>query len=295
MKMIMIVILSALPAYAGGASVFTDPSFQNFTELAYGYKKPGRVHAAPANLRDAVGSASAGDTIRHGVPVPFSSLAAAVPPSPLVAPAVLENGPTLPPDVPAGWPHMIYRVRSALRRGPISAFVPSPGPVPASVHKDLVFISFVPVAEDFGPLVNELSSASGFIYTGERALRYNTSTTAQVKVYGLVPAARLSSVYCHPAVARVGLERGRPELPLKTPVAFTLRVPAGVNPGEFIESFVSSMSEKAGFALAASVPDAGGRPGHDSFTPYSLSGEVHSDRVNELIGSPFVSSVSVKS
>lgn len=284
-KTLAILILSALPAYAGGASVFTDPSFQNFTELAYGYKKPGRVHAAPSDLRDAVGS------------VPASSLAAAVSPaSPAeVETPVLKSVRTLPPDVPAGWPHMIYRVRSALRRGPISAFVPSPGPVPASVHKDLVFISFVPVAEDFGPLVNELSSASGFIYTGERALRYNTSTTAQVKVYGLVPAAHLSSVYCHPAVARVGLERGRPELPLKSPVAFTLRVPAGVNPGEFIESFVSSMSEKAGFALSASVPDAGGRPGHDSFTPYSLSGEVHSDRVNELIGSPFVTAVSVKS
>lgn len=284
-KILALLTFSALPAYAGGANVFTDPSFQNFTELAYGYKKPGRVHTAPSDLRDAVGSA------------PASSLAAAVSPAaPAEAEApVLKSGRTLPPDVPAGWPHMIYRVRSALRRGPISAFVPVPGPGPVPVHKDLVFISFVPVPDDFGALVNELASVSGFIYTGERALRYNPSTTAQVKVYGLVPAASLASVYAHPAVARVGLEPGRPELPLKTNVAFTLRVPAGVNPGDFIESFVSSMSRRAGFALSVSIPAAGGRPGHDSFTPYSVSGEVHADRVNELIGSPFVTAVSIKS
>lgn len=284
-KTIAIILFSALPVCAGGASVFTDPSFQNFTELAYGYKKPGRAHAAPSDLRDAVGSA------------PVSGLAAASVPYPLaeVKPPVRETGLTLPPDVPAGWPHMVYRVRSALRRGPISAFVPAPGAIPVSVHKDLVYISFVPVPDDFGQLVSELASVSGFIYTGERALRYNPSTTAQVKVYGLVPSASLPSIYSHRAVARVGLERGRPELPLKSSVAFTLRVPAGVDPREFIDSFVSSMSERTGFALAASVPGAGGRPGHDSFTPYSLSGEVHSDRVNELIGSPFVTAVSVKS
>ncbi|KAF0127300.1 MAG: hypothetical protein FD189_367 [Elusimicrobia bacterium] len=333
-KTLAIMLFSALPVYAGGATVFTDPSFQNFTELAYGYKKPGRnneppahqvpgamppgrAHAAPSDLRDAVGSASAGDAMRPvaELPAPTAGNAAlfqqvvplvnAVGPAsvgdtkphgvPLAKPPAPETGLTLPPDVPVGWPHMIYRVRSALRRGPISSPVPSPGPVPASSHRDLVFISFVPVPDDFGPLVSELSSASGFIYTGERALRYNPSTTAQIKVYGLVPSASLPSIYCHPAVARVGLERGRPELPLKSTVVFTLRVPAGVNPGEFIESFVASMSARAGFALAASVPAAGGRPGLDTFTPYSVSGEVHSDRVNELIGSPFVTTVSVKS
>ena len=283
-KTLLIITLSALPAYAGGPNVFTAPSFQNFNELAYGYKKPGRAHAAPSDLRDAVG------------PAPVSSLAAAAPAAPAEAKAPApEAGLTLPPDVPAGWPHMVYRVRSALRRGPISAFVPSPGPVPSGAHKDLVFISFVPVPENFDALLKELSASSGFIYTGERSLRYNPSTTAQVKVYGLVPSASLPSVYCHPAVARVGLERGRPELPLTSEVAFTLRVPAGVNPGEFIESFVSSMSGRAGFALAASSPAGGGRPGHDTFTPYSLTGQVHSDRVNELIGSPFVTAVSVKS
>lgn len=269
---------------AGGAAVFTDPSFQNFTELAYGYKKPGRAHAAPSDLRDAVASAPSG---LAGVKPPP---AAAAPKAEAVPPAA-----TLPPDVPAGWPHLVYRVRSVLRRGPISAFVPSPGSAPAPAHKGLVYISFVPVPDDFGPLVGELAEKTGFVYTGERALRYTPSSAAQVKVYGLVPSAALPSVYGHPGVARAGLEGGRPELPLRSEVAFTLRVPAGVNPGEFINSFVTAMSERTGFALAFSAPAAGGRPGHDTFTHYSLSGEVHSDRVDELIGSPFVTAVSVKS
>ncbi|MDQ7772092.1 MAG: hypothetical protein RDU13_01080 [Elusimicrobiales bacterium] len=284
-KTLAVIFLSALPAYAGGASVFTDPSFQNFNELAYGYKQPGRGHRPPSDLRDAVISAPAG-------------LAAMTPPAPLAASKTEAARPpaaTLPPDVPAGWPHLVYRVRSALRRGPISAFVPSPGSSAAGAHRGLVYVSFVPVPDDFGPLVKELADKAGFVYTGERALRYTPSSTAQVKIYGLVPSASLPSVYCHPGVARVGLEGGRPELPLRSEVAFTLRVPAGVNPGEFIESFAASMSERAGFALAVSAPAAGGRPGHDTFTPYSLSGEVHSDRVNELIGSPFVTAVSVKS
>ncbi len=292
-KTLLITLLSALPAHAGGASVFTDPSFQNFNELAYGYKRPGRNNEPPAHqvpgamppgLRDAVASAPSG-------------LAAVTPPSAVSAPkdGAAQPSATLPPDVPAGWPHLVYRVRSALRRGPISAFVPQPGSSPDGAHKGLVYISFVPVPEDFGPLVKELAETSGFFYTGERALRYTPSTTAQVKVYGLVPSASLPEVYSHPAVARAGLEGGRPELPLKSSVAFTLRVPAGVNPGEFIDSFTAAMSERTGFSLAVSAPAGGGRPGHDSFTPYSLTGEIHSDRVRELIGSPFVTAVSVKS
>lgn len=292
MKITMLILFSALPAYAGGgagpsaggAAVFTDPSFQNFNELAYGYKQPGREHLPPSDLRDAVASAPSG-------------LASATPPAAAAAPKpeAVPHAATLPPDVPAGWPHLVYRVRSALRRGPISAFVPQPGSSPDGAHKGLVYISFVPVPEDFGPLVKELADKSGFVYTGERALRYTPTSTAQVKVYGLVPSASLSSVYCHPAVARVGLEGGRPELPLKSAVAFTLRVPAGVNPGEFIGSFVAAMSERTGFALAVSAPAGGGRPGHDTFTPYSLTGEIHADRVRELIVSPFVTAVSVKS
>jgi hypothetical protein len=213
-KTIALLLFSALPACAGGASVFTDPAFQNFNELAYGYKKPGRPPVPPSDLRDAVGPSPAAG---------LSAMAPLPPSSPAGVPAAAEAAVrTPPPDVPAGWPHMLYRVRSALRRGPVASFVPYPGSGRRSGHKDLVYISFVPVADDFAPLIKELASSAGFLYTGERELRRSPAAAAQVKVYGLLPAASLASVYAHPAVARTGLEPGRPALPVRTPVAFTL-------------------------------------------------------------------------
>ncbi|HOI43683.1 MAG TPA: hypothetical protein PK523_12125 [Elusimicrobiales bacterium] len=286
-KVLIAMLLSAAPAFAGGPDVFTDPSFQNFNELAYGYKRPHRAPPPPSDLRDAVGPSPAAG---------LSAMTPRAPSSPVNGPAGEEAAvQTPPPDVPAGWPHMLYRVRSALRRGPVASFVPFPGSGRWSGHRDLVYISFVPVAEDYAPLIKELASSAGFLYTGERELGYSPVATARVKVYGLLPASSLRSVYSHPAVARTGLERGRPSLPVRTPVAFTLKVPSGVKPDEFIASFSSAMAESAGFSLVSSSPSAWARPGRTSFTPYDLSGEVQADRVNDLIGSPFVTGVSVKS
>ena len=131
-------------------------------------------------------------------------------------------------------------------------------------------------------------SGTGFKFAGEKT--YFTGGGKQTFLLGWAPYSKLESIYKHPQVSRVTIEKKSAGIPFRTGVRFTLRAPGGTLSGVFVSDFLRQLSASTGFA-SENVFRLPQNTGNAKFTAFEITGSLPVDMVGEISRSPFVAAV----
>lgn len=271
---------------------YMDPAFQDYVETVYGYRNPKHAPKYINDFRDALTS-------------PLETFKTA---RPSVTDRTQATGRTQyagdksrEEAIPTGAigssfnqkkPGQYYKVTFANERGPLSAYVDPLDSDALSGFKagDYVFITVFPRTEDHAAVIKALS-ATGFKFAGEKT--YFTGGGKKTFLLGWAPYSKLESVYKHPQVRRVAIEKKTSGIPFRTRVRFTLRAPGGALAGVFVSDFIRRLSADKGFT-SERVFRLPQNAGNAKFTAFDVTGSLPLDMVGEISRSPFVAAVEFK-
>ena len=273
---------------------YLDPAFQDYVETAYGYRNPRNAPKHMNDFRDALTSLSS-VTLKTARPS-----AAAAPQAPAKAPQPVSKiqlanagqPGALASNFNSAAPGQYYKVTFANESGPLSAYVNplDPGALSGFKAGDYVFLTVLPKTEDHASVIRDLSE-TGFKFAGEKT--YFSSGGKKTFLLGWAPYSKLESIYKHPQVRRVAIEKKTAGIPFRTRVRFTLRAPGGPLAGVFVSGFIRQLSAGTGFASenVFRLPQNGGNA---KFTAFDVTGSLPVDMVGEISRSPFVAAVEFK-
>ena len=283
---------------------YLDPAFQDYVETAYGYRNPKNAPKFINDFHDALTSLSP-ETLKTAQPAKINKLQ--VTPKQAHAPAPGKTAPDQSRSFSRGseadvsmltsvgssyapkGPGQYYKVTFANERGPLSAYVNPLDPNALSGFKagDYVFITVLPRTEDYTAVIRALSG-TGFKFAGEKTCF--TGGGKKTFLLGWAPYSKLESIYKHPQVRRVAIEKKAAGVPLRTRVRFTLRAPGGPLSGVFVSDFIRQLSAGTGFAseIVFRLPQ---NAGNSKFTAFDVTGSLPVDMVGEISRSPFVAAV----
>jgi len=255
---------------------YLDPAFQDYVETAYGYRNPNNAPKYVNDFRDAPTSMPLVTLKNDQLPVIIKASAPAPDPAPAVKTA----------------PGQYYKVTFANEGGPLSAYVNPLDPNALSGFNagDYVFITVLPKTNEYAAVIKALS-ATGFRFAGEKT--YFTGGGKKTFLLGWAPYSKLESIYKHPHVRRVAIEKKSAGIPLRTRIRFTLRAPGGTLSGVFVSEFIRQLSAGTGFA-SENIFRLPQNAGNAKFTAFDVTGSLPVDMVGELSRSPFVAAVEFK-
>jgi len=253
---------------------YLDPAFQDYVETVYGYRNPKNAPKYVNDFRDAPTSLPVITLKTEQLPIIIKASAPA--PAPAVKPA----------------PGQYYKVTFANEGGPLSAYVNPLNPNALSGFNagDYVFITVLPRTNEYAAVIKALSG-TGFKFAGEKT--YFTGGVKKTFLLGWVPYSKLESIYKHPQVRRVAIEKKSSGIPLRTRIRFTLRAPGGTLSGVFVSEFIRQLSAGTGFA-SENVFRLPQNAGNAKFTAFDVTGSLPVDMVGEISRSPFVAAVEFK-
>ena len=260
---------------------FLDPSFQDFVEMAYGYRNPQNTPNVINDFRDALTS------------LPVTTLMTSQKyPGAVKEPVPVHAGTAAAPAAAKPVPGQYYKVTFANESGPISSYVSPLGPGALSGFRagDYVFISVLPKTDDHAAVIRDLSG-TGFKLAGEKT--YFNGSEKKTFLLGWAPYSKLESIYKNPKVRRVGIEKKASGVPFITSIRFTLRAPGGESSGAFVTDFIRQLTSAAGFT-SESVVRLPQNSGSAKFTAFEITGSLPVDMVDAVSRSPFVAAVEFK-
>jgi hypothetical protein len=154
--------------------------------------------------------------------------------------------------------------------------------------REYVFVRILPKEKDYSGMLNEIAVSAGFRFSGEKTVYLKNAK--KTVVLGWAQSARLGAIYTNTKVAGVVVEKKSSEVPLKTRVRFTLKVPYQNHPGVFVSRFIKNLGADKGF-VSENVSRLPAPGGSSKFTAFYVTGSISVEMVAELSRSPFVVSV----